>query len=228
MDVTSAIAEFPLFEGLPESQQRDLAAISVVKNFSSGQTIFVEGSPADGFYIATSGQIKIYKISPEGKEQILHVFGPGEPFGEVPVFEGKNFPANAVAMKTSRILFLPRSSFINLIKSNPSLALNMLAVLSKRLRTFTALVEDLSLKEVPARLAAHLLSLREAGGGSDSVVLEIPKNQLASLLGTIPETLSRIMTKMSKEGLIEPDGKAIKICDSAALQEVAEGARRIG
>jgi CRP-like cAMP-binding protein len=99
--------------------------------------------------------------SAEGKEQILHIYGPGHPIGEVPVFSGSRFPANAMAIEKSRMLFFPRRDFVDLISAHPSLALNMLAVLSLRLRQFTVQIENLSLKEVPARLASYLIFLSE-------------------------------------------------------------------
>ncbi len=221
------VGTIPLFEGLPPDQLADLASIAAEKSFTRGQTIFSEGDPGTGFYVVVSGRVKIYKISAEGKEQILHIFGAGEPFGEVPVFEGRRFPAHAISLDDSTFLYFPRPAFINLIKSNPSLALNMLAVLSRRLRRFTVLVDDLSLKEVPGRLAAHLLYLSAGQKKADDVELEIPKGQLAGLLGTIPETLSRILTKMVKQGFVQSEGARIKIVDRTGLEELAEGARRL-
>jgi CRP/FNR family transcriptional regulator len=93
----------------------------------------------------------------------------------------------------------------------------MLAMLSLRLRRFASQVESLSLKEVPGRLAAHLVYLAEEQGRTDQVVLDIPKGQLASLLGTSPETLSRIFARMSEEGLIRVDGKRIELLDYGEL-----------
>jgi CRP/FNR family transcriptional regulator len=212
----------PFFEELPNEQIEDLSMIVTDQVFDRGQIIFSEGDDGNGFYVVVSGRIKIFKLSPEGKEQILHIFGPGDPFGEVAVFAGQHFPANAEAMESSRIFFFPRDSFADLIKNNPSLALNMLAILSKRLRRFANLIDDLSLKEVPGRLAAHLLYLSGQSESSEQLELNITKTQLASLLGTIPETLSRILGKMSKQGLIESDGRQIKILDREALEELAE------
>ena len=227
MEIARLVANIPLFEGLPDEQQRDLASIALVKSFSRGQTIFSEGDPGTGFYVVVSGRVKIYKLSADGKEQILHIFGGGEPFGEVPVFEGRRFPAHAVALDETRCLFFPRSAFIDLISRNPSLSLNMLAVLSRRLRRFTVLVDDLSLKEVPGRLAAHLLYLSDRNEGAADLELDVPKGQLAGMLGTIPETLSRILTKMVKQGLIESDGPHIRIVDREELAELAEGVKRL-
>ncbi len=211
MSILSHIAHVPLFEGLPHEQVEDLAMIVTDQVFRKGESIFSEGEEGNGFYVVITGRVKIFKLSSEGKEQILHFFGPGEPFGEVPVFAGQQFPANAEALEQSRVFFFPRKSFVDLIKKNPSLALNMLAVLSKRLRRFAALVDDLSLKEVPGRLAAYLLYLSDQNKGVKDLELNITKAQLASLLGTIPETLSRILAKLGSQGLIETDGRRIKI-----------------
>jgi CRP-like cAMP-binding protein len=216
------LSETPLFSGLPENQLKEIEQIAIEKNFRKGEIIFIEGDDGNGFYVVVEGKIKIYKVSSEGKEQILHIFGAGEPFGEVPVFTGKPFPANAESLVKSRLLFFPRKAFVDLISENPSLALNMLAVLSTRLRRFTVQIENLSLKEVPSRLAAYLIYLAEEQGREDSVKLHISKGQLASLLGTIPETLSRIFAKMSAQNLIQVTGRDIRLIDPAGLEDLAE------
>jgi CRP-like cAMP-binding protein len=167
------IAAIPLFEGLSQTQYAELARIAVDHSYQRGQIIFAEGDEGVGFYVLIAGKVKVFKLSPEGKEQILHVLGPGEPFGEAAVFAGQPFPAHAEALEKSRIFFFPRAAFIELIKGDPSMALNMLALLSRRLRKFTALVEDLSLKEVPGRLAAYLFYMSEQRDGSDDLKLDI-------------------------------------------------------
>jgi CRP-like cAMP-binding protein len=221
------IAAIPLFEGLSHKQYAELARIAVGRSYQRGQGIFAEGDEGVGFYVLIAGKVKVFKLSPEGKEQILHVLEPGEPFGEASVFAGQPFPAHAETLEKSRIFFFPRAAFIELIKGDPSMALNMLAILSLRLRKFTALVEDLSLKEVPGRLAAYLFYMSEQRDGSDDLKLDIAKNQLASLLGTIPETLSRILTRMVRQGLIRLDGSRIKIVDRQGLEELAQAERRL-
>jgi CRP/FNR family transcriptional regulator len=227
MDVVKHLETIPLFEGLPQEQLTDLAAISLEQALSQGQSVFMEGDEGIGFYVVVSGRVKVFKLSGEGKEQILHIFGPGEPFGEVPVFEGRHFPASAETLAETRLLFFPRNAFVALIKRNPSLALNMLAVLSRRLRRFTALIDDLSLKEVPGRLAVYLLYLSSQNRESSDLNLTITKGQLASLLGTIPETLSRILRKMSAQGLIEAAGPRIKILDRRGLESLVESGGRL-
>jgi CRP/FNR family transcriptional regulator, dissimilatory nitrate respiration regulator len=212
------LAESELFGGLSPQYLDEIEKIMVSKQYGRGESIFFEGDPGIGFYMVAKGRVKIFKTSLSGKEQILHIFGSGEPFGEVPVFHGQPFPANALALEKTTLLFFPRKDFVNLIVSMPSLALNMLAVLSMRLRRFTAQIENLSLKEVPARLADYLLYLSGEQGNEKYVELEISKGQLASLLGTIPETLSRIFAKMSDEGLIRVEGKKISLLDREGLE----------
>lgn len=227
MEIVKVIASVPLFKGLDNQQYDELAMIVTDQEVKRGQTIFSEGDEGVGFYVVISGLIKIYKLSPDGKEQILHIFGQGEPFAEAAVFTGSTYPAHAIALEKSRILFFPRASFVELVQKNPSLAMNMMATLSLRLKKFAHMIEDLSLKEVPGRLAAHLLFLRSQQNGSSELQLKIGKAQLASLLGTIPETLSRILTKMNKQGLIDSSGSTIKIIDRDGLEDLAEGERRL-
>ncbi len=211
-----------LFAGLSDDHIHQLLAISREKTFSKNELIFSEGDPGIGFYVVSDGLIKIYKLSSEGKEQILHIFGPGEPFGEVAVFAGRTFPAYAACLTSSTVLFFPRQAFVQLISENPSLALNMLAVLSLRLRQFTVQIENLSLKEVPGRLAAYLLMLSVEQNSTTSVMLKISKSQLASLIGTIPETLSRMLNRMADRDLIRVDGRRIRLLNLEALQELAD------
>lgn len=224
--VVEALAQVPLFQGLDQGQLHKVATIVGDQRYGRGQTIFAEGDEGVGFYVVISGRVKIFKLSADGKEQILHVFGSGEPFAEAAVFVGARFPAHALALEPSRIFFFPRQAFTVLIQENPALAMNMMAALSLRLKKFAHLIESLSLKEVPGRLAVHLLLLAEEQE-QDQVRLDLTKTHLASLLGTIPETLSRILTKMNKLGLIESQGPVITILDRNALEALAAGDERL-
>jgi CRP-like cAMP-binding protein len=215
------LTKLPLFKGLPTGNLEALANILVEQSPKQGEIIFSEGTEATGFYTVISGRVKVFKVSQDGKEQIIHIFGPGEIFGEVPMFEGKSFPAHAETIGKSRLFFFPKKRFIELIKSDPFLAMNMVAALSQRLKNLTRLIEELSLKEVPGRLAAYLLYLSDKAGGDTVIKLDIPKKILASLLGTIPETLSRIFYKMNNQGLIKMKGRTITILDKEALKNAS-------
>ena len=220
--ILNIISTTPLFNGLPEDQIAAIKKIAVEKHINKGEIIVSEGDEGEGFFVIAEGRVKVFKVSTEGKEQILHIFGPGQPFGEVPVFTGQRFPANAQAIDKTRVLFFPRASIVNLISANPSLALNMLAVMSKKLRQFAVQIENLSLKEMPASLASYLISLADEQNKDDLVTLKISKGQLASILGTIPETLSRVFAKLSGQNLIKVEGKKITLLDRRGLEDLAE------
>ncbi|OAG28305.1 Crp/Fnr family transcriptional regulator [Thermodesulfatator autotrophicus] len=221
-DKKEFLAQTILFKGLSDKHLESISKIAYPKKMRKGELIFQEGDESHGFYIVYAGRVKIYKESPSGKEQIIHLFGPGEPFGEVPVFSGFDFPANALALTDGELLYFPRKEFVGLIKDDPSLALNILGVLSQRLRQLVNMVEALALKEVSERLASYLLYLGEQAGG-DIFDLGMNKTQLASFLGTSPETLSRMFGRLQKLGLIETQGRQVKILDREGLSEVAAG-----
>ena len=217
-DFLDLISAIPLFNGLPPEQLDAIGQIAVEKRFNKGQTIFSEGDKTTGFFVIVDGRVKIYKVSSEGKEQILHIFEAGQSFGEVTVFTGQQMPANAQTLAKTHLLLFARDAFVNLVSSNSSLALNLLAIMSKKLRLFAAQIENLSLKEIPARLASYLIYLSEEQGTEDAVVLNVSKGQLASLLGTIPETLSRIFAKLSGQNLIRVEGPKIILLDRDGIE----------
>lgn len=227
-NVLNLISAIPLFNGLPAEQLDAIRHIAVEKRFNKGQTIFSEGDKTTGFFVIVDGRVKIYKVSSEGKEQILHIFEAGQSFGEVTVFTGQQMPANAQTLAKTHLLLFARSAFVELVTSNTSLALNLLAIMSKKLRQFAAQIENLSLKEIPARLASYLIYLSEEQGTEDAVVLNVSKGQLASLLGTIPETLSRIFAKLSAQNLIRVEGPKITLLDRGGIENLAEYTKDFG
>lgn len=224
--LNQALSECALFEGISECDRRALLGIAAERRLSKKAVLFSEGDRAEGFYIILTGSVKIFKISPDGKEHILHIFGPGEPVGEVPVFSGKEFPAFAETLKKSELLYFPRSRFLELASRQPQILLNMLATLSMRLRRFTQKIEQLSLKEVASRLSEVLLEMAEGpsgSGGQEVAQLRMTKAQLASQLGTTPETLSRTFQKMTRLGLIRVDGRRVELLDRQGLRNLALG-----
>ncbi|MGD9333156.1 MAG: Crp/Fnr family transcriptional regulator [Desulfobacterales bacterium] len=227
IDTRQLMAKILFFKGLSEEELEALHQITSQRSYQRNQMVFSDGDEGHGFFLVLTGKVKVFKLSPEGKEQILHILGPGEPLGQVAVFAGASFPANAQAIKQSRLLFFPRKAFVDLIQARPSLALNMLAILSNRLREFTVQIENLSLKEVPARLASYLLYLSEEQQGAQSLQLNISKGQLASIIGTIPETLSRILARMSAKNLIQVNGREIRLLDRGNLSALAEHGRLV-
>jgi CRP/FNR family transcriptional regulator len=194
------------------------------------EILFGEGEEAKGFYVILSGKVKLYKISPEGKEQILHVVSAPDAFAEAALFLEGSYPAFAEALADSQLLFFPKRNFIQLIERNPQLSINMIVSLSHFLRRFVSLIEELSLKEVSSRVAKYLidLSLKSAREGKNprEVDLDLSKNQLALKLGTISETLSRTLTKMKTKGIIDVRKNRILILNQQALKESASGLKK--
>jgi len=225
-ELAAKLAQFPLFTGQSPEMLDKIAAVAQLRRYQRGQSVFCEGDAGNGFYMVSKGRVKIFKLSSEGKEQILHVFGPGEPFGEVAVFEGRSFPASAEAMEAMEAVFIERADFIELIQKNPGLTLKMLSMLSLRLRIFAHLIEDLSLKDVPSRLARYLL-LAQTKQQKDTIELDITRSQLASLLGTIPETLSRIFSRFQAHGILLTESNTVKIRDTKLLRAIAEGIEKL-
>lgn len=210
------LAKSLLFSGLKEDDLRALLAIAKIRRYAAHEIVFSEGEEGHGFFVVAEGLVEIYKLGSDGRKQTIHIFGPGEPFGEVVVFEGKRFPANAEAIRPTEVIYFPRDGFLTSLRERPDLALRMLGLMARRLRELAVLVESLSLKEVTARLAAHLFFLYQKGG-KEVLQLQVSKGQLASLLGTVPETLSRALRRLSEEGLIEVRGKEILILDPDRL-----------
>ena len=229
MTVAEHLKRMPIFSSLTEAQREALAAQSLVAPCAKGKLLFMEGEEAAGLYILLEGKVKIFRAAQDGREAVLHVFGPGEPFGEVAVFQGGRFPASAECVETGRSLFLPRKALLEGISKDPALALNMLAALSLRLRSFAAKVETLTLMETPQRLAAYLLlsseEQREQGDGSFQ--LDISKALLAGLLGTARETLSRCLARMAEQGAISVNGRAVRILDRVFLERLVQGAENL-
>jgi CRP/FNR family transcriptional regulator len=222
MDIPAAVARIGLFSGLGQHQLDALAGIAELRPLARGQDIFFAGDPAQGLFCVAAGKVRIYQTSLAGKEHILHVFGPGEVFAEVALFSGGVYPAHAQALEDGSCLFFPRERFRRLLADDPDLALDMLGLLSLRLRQFVRKLEDLSLREVPARLAAHLLLLA-AEGDRRVVSLGLPKGQLAAYLGTIPETLSRVLRRLADDGLIAVSGSDVELLDPDRLAVMASG-----
>ncbi len=189
-----------LFSQLSPETLRRLAKTASIRRFSDNQLLLNAGRRAEGFYIITSGRVRIFRSSENGRVQVLHIIEQGETVGEVPLFEGGCYPASAAAIGDTQAIYLDGEKFMDAAINNPQILLEMLAVLSGRLRRFVNLIDDLSLKDVSTRLRSYLC---EKADRSDQVRLECSKADLADRLGTIPETLSRAFNKLKSENIIE-------------------------
>lgn len=221
-EIVEKLGDFGLFAILSNDNRAELAKTAVLRSFGKGERLFIQEHSAEGFYGILKGKVKIVRVGGEGREQILHIYGKGDVCGEVPVFQGGRYPATAEAMSEVEAVFLSGEAFLDTAQKHPEILLEMLAMLSLRLRKFVNLVDDLSLKEVSARAAKYLLD-RAVSRGSDTIELDVSKSVLASRLGTISETLSRILKKMSESGVIDVQGKTVLIRDREQLMELAAG-----
>jgi CRP/FNR family transcriptional regulator len=224
METLKLLHNCPLYRDLDQRELESLAEITSIRRLKKSGMIFFEGDPATGFYVLLSGLVRVYKASPDGREYTLHRIRPGQTFAEAAVFGGGTFPANSVALEDSIVAFLPKERFLALIKTSPEMSLKMLATLSAFVRDFNQQIEDLSLKEVSARIASYLLRKAEQSGSME-IMLEVSKAELARSLGTISETLSRNLRKMRELALIRVRGKEIAILDPARLRALADGER---
>jgi CRP/FNR family transcriptional regulator len=210
----------PLFAGLTDGDLAALLEICRRSEIPKGTILFNEGEEAQGFYVPVSGKVKIYKVTPEGRERVLRIAEPGRTFAEAAIFDLGIYPANAATLERSVLLFFPKQEVLHLLKSNVQLAINMLGGISRLLREFMDQMEAIAFRDVPSRLARYLLDLAETGGSR--VELPLSKTQLAVNLGTVSETLSRTFRKMVDDELIRMQSRTIDIIDFEGLETLAD------
>ena len=209
----------PMFSSLEDGAIESLLRGCFQRGFKAGQLILRAGGPADKFFLILSGRVKVFKVSVQGEEQILHLYDRGQSFGEAAMWAKASFPAHAEAVTAVSVLVVPRGAFRRAISENVDLAMGMLASMAGKLKEFNKLIEELSLKEVPARLAGALLA-ESRKAGTRTIRLGQTKRQLASQIGTVPETLSRALAKLKAAGVIQVDGPKITILDLEALEDL--------
>ncbi|HZP17245.1 MAG TPA: Crp/Fnr family transcriptional regulator [Terriglobales bacterium] len=221
-DVRQVLAKVQIFSGLSDSEMDFLARRVMARNYSAGQIVFHEGDPCSGLYVVAAGQIRIYKTSPNGREQVLSIDGPGSSVAELPVFDGGNYPASVAAMEDATLLFVSKKDFQELCLTHPQVALKVLRVVGARLRRLVGIIEELSFTTVRHRLGAFLLRLARkegmAAGNGVAVVLPASNQELAAQLGTVRELVSRNLSRLQSEGLIEIDGRNVIIHDLKAME----------
>ncbi|MEY2976504.1 MAG: Crp/Fnr family transcriptional regulator [Prochlorotrichaceae cyanobacterium] len=222
LDLIPFLGETLLFAGLPEFQLLKLATLAIVQTYDKGESLFQQGDAATGFFIVQAGRIKVFKVAQDGREQILHIFGEGNHFAEVPAWDGHPYPAAAAAIEPATVVFFPRQPFLQLLEQQPDLAINLLKSFARHLRHFSNLVDTLTLHEVPTRLANYLLHLREQQGSAEQITLDLSKGQLAARLGTIPETLSRVFAKLKRQQLLAVNGNQIHLLNVEGLKQLAD------
>jgi len=224
MKIDEALKSSVMFHAIENDDLKKIRDVVLPRKFKRGETVFNQGDASEGFYVVQTGAVKVYKLSAEGKEQVLHIVGPGENFAEATLFGDTTYPAYCEALKDSALLLLPKTGFLNLLKDNPEFSLRMLTSLSAWLKRMAMLVEEVTFKDVNSRLAGFLLSLMETQGVKTPdgirIDLEMDKKTLAARLGTISETLSRSLRKFKEQEIIKVEGRKLTILDREALKDV--------
>lgn len=228
-DVRTLLRGIPIFAELDMSALGRLAGRCVTRTAAGGHVLFTTGEACRGLYVIASGRVRIYRTSPEGREQVLHVEGPGRPVAELPLFDGGSYPASAVTLEQTRLVFLPRPDFEQLYRGNPDIAHAVIRGLGRRLRHLVQVTQTLAFRDVAARLAMLLADYAErigapAAGGGVELVLKRTQEELSLEIGTARESVSRAYRQLKQQGLIESmGGHRLRIPDVERLRSLARG-----
>lgn len=218
----AVLRKTPLFASLTDAELQALASRATRKRYGKDEQLFAEGDPCTGLYLVAAGKIRIFKLSPSGREQVLAVEGPGSSFAELPVFDGGNYPAAASAVEDTEALFISRKDFQGFCREHPDVALKVIAVVGSRLRRLVGIIEELSFTTVRQRLIALILRLAQAEGvrSSEGVRIELTKTHqdLAAELGTVRELVSRNLSRLVAEGFLDVEGRKIVVKDIGGLR----------
>jgi len=215
----------PYFAALPGNVIDALAQVAVERRVARGQIIFLEGEPCAGLYIVGEGTVKIYKLSPQGREQIVHQLEAGSTFNDVAVLDGGPNPASAAANSDATLWVIARPDIERLAQAYPALAWALIESIARRTRHLLAMVEDLSLRSVRARLAKLLLAEAERSARRGEIRREqmVTQTEMAARLGTVREMVGRALRELVDDGLITQDRQRIVIADRERLRAIADG-----
>lgn len=212
----------PLFTALDDLEVNSLAARCGIRPYSPGEILFSEGEPCKGLYIVVTGRIRIFKMSVNGREQVLSVEGAGASVAELPVFDGGNYPASASAIEKTEALFVSRADLRAICLEKPEVSLKMLQVVGARLRRLVGIIEELSFTTVRHRLISWLLRQASTEGRPSErgtvFSLNTSHQELAAQIGTVRELVSRNLARLQAQSFIEMNGREITILDRAGLE----------
>lgn len=187
------------------------------KKYQKGEVLFSAQEKANGFFYVESGEIRVYKMDENGREVEVVRLGPGDFLGEAIVFVSSEFPFFAQAVKDSKVLFFDKTTILREMETEPSVAKFFVNLLASKCVVLSRRIESLGLHTVRQRLIQYLLS--NCSGNQQCIIeLKIKKSELAKILGTISETLSRNLKQMQEEGLIEVEGSRIRVVDCCKMR----------
>jgi CRP/FNR family transcriptional activator FtrB len=216
-DVISQVARIPLFAGLTKTAITRLLGDVSVTVAPAGTVLFSQGEVADRFFVQLGGQIELFVTTPDGRESVIDVLGPGETFAEEAIFDIGIFPVGAKVVKEARILAVDARPFLDQLSEEFDLVLAMMAGMSRHLRVLLHQISELKLKSTAQRLGGFLLSLTDSKTGEIVVELPYDKRLLANRLGMKPESLSRALGKLQEIGVHDSEGE-LTISDVGSLR----------
>lgn len=212
------VLSVPYFAHLDTTATEAVASSAIRREYDKGTVIFLEGDPCAGLHVVEKGHVKLYKVSVEGREQVVRLLGPGEFFNEVAVLDGGPNPVGAMAALDATLWVVDCASMRHLVSSHPTLAAAIIENLAARSRELLSLVEDLSLRTVSARLAKLLLTRAEPGGEAPP---HTSQQEMAAQVGTVREMVGRVLRAFEEKGLIRFDRHRILILDREGLEKEA-------
>ncbi|WIV10657.1 Crp/Fnr family transcriptional regulator [Proteiniborus sp. MB09-C3] len=224
MSIIEYLKKIPLFEGMNYEELQKLEKITKERSYKKGSTIIIEGEKSENVFIIKTGKVKIFKTSNDGREIILDIKGKSKIFAEVTLFDGGKNPATVVAIESSVILSISNEDLENIIRENPDMALNIIKVLNKRLKDAQSRIKNMAINDTYVRTAQALLKLIDKYGteiedGAMELTLNLTREELAGLVGTSRETVSRAISQFSKEKAIKIIGRRIIILDKNKLSK---------
>ena len=216
----AALRRSRIFADLPSEDLQSVAEACAIRTLEKGEVLFREGEKAEGFYVMQTGAVSIYRLTPDGREQIICVFRPPESFAEVTLGAIEVYPANAVALEPSQVIRIQKTRFRELVCRKPELALHMLGSMSLHLKHLVQSLQDIKGRQVEGRLADWLLRHSPAATAGCPALLTLPitKRVLAGQLGVTSETLSRTLARFKRENLITVDGPKVRILNAGGLR----------
>ncbi len=222
--VGEALRTASLYRGLSDDDRRRLAEVALVKSWDKGEVIFNEGDPSDFLLTVLTGRVKVVKLQPSGKEVILEIFGPGDPVGAVVAYEGRPFPASAIALDRTTCLLVRRGPLFALLEKHPSLVRGLLSAFTRRIVELAQRIPEVAGARVETRFAHLFLKLADRVGrareGAVFIPMVLTRQELADLTGTTIETCIRLMSRWGKEGILETEKDGFVLADRAALEEL--------
>lgn len=216
--IAQKLSGFYMFSELQPSQIELLANGTRLVDIPRGGRLFNRGDKAHGFYLLLEGQIKLGVISPQGDEKVIGLIQPGESFGEAVLFLERSFPVYAQTTLDSKVLLITREAIFDILDNDVTVVRRMLAAISARNRQLVNDIESISLQNSTQRLIGYLLQISADSPNPERLQLPANKLTIASMLNLTPETLSRVMLRLSNAGLIEVNGKEIVITNVAGLR----------